>query len=230
MTKYAAYTASRNLYPDLIPAVKSLIINSDVDHVFFLIEDDEFPYYIPDKISCINVSDQKFFAKDGPNMNSRFTYLAMMRATYAKIFPDIDRILSLDVDTIVDKYIGSTLWQLPIDDYYFSASKEPLRSKDDKSFYTNIGVALYNLKKLRDGKVDEVIAELNKHRYSFLEQDVFNFLCQGSILDMDSSYNANDYTLPTYDKKIIHYAGIKDWNHEFYVEKYRALEWDRIRL
>lgn len=227
---YAVYTASRNLYPDLLPAVKSLFINSDVDKVFFLIEDDSFPCWLPDKIECINVSNQTFFDKDGPNMNSRFTYLAMMRATLAKLFPDIDRILSLDVDTIVDKYIGSDLWKLPIENYYFSASKEPFRTDYEKLFYTNIGVTMYNLDKLRDGKVDEVIAELNKKRYSFLEQDVFNYLCQGYILDMPSCYNANDWTMPTYDKKIVHYAGIKDWNKEPLVEKYRAITWDRIKL
>lgn len=227
---YAVYTASRNLYPDLLPAVKSLFINSDVDKVFFLIEDDSFPCWLPDKIECINVSNQIFFDKDGPNMNSRFTYLAMMRATLAKLFPNIDRILSLDVDTIVDKYIGSDLWKLPIENYYFSASKEPFRTDYEKLFYTNIGVTMYNLDKLRDGKVDEVIAELNKKRYSFLEQDVFNYLCQGYILDMPSCYNANDWTVPTFDKKIVHYAGIKDWNKELLVEKYRAITWDRIKL
>ena len=42
-------------------------------------------------------------------MNSSFTYLAMMRAALAKLFPDIDRILSLDVDTIIDQNI-SDLW------------------------------------------------------------------------------------------------------------------------
>lgn len=225
---YAVYTASRNLYQDLLPAVKSLIINSSVDKVFFLIEDDKFPEELPDMIECINVSNQKFFAEDGPNMRSRFTYLAMMRATLAKLFPDIDQIFSLDVDTIIDKPIGDVLWKLPLDDYYFSASKEPFRTDYEKLFYTNTGVAMYNLKKLRDGKVDEVIAELNRKQYSFLEQDVFNYLCQGHILDMPSCYNANDWTMPTYDKKIVHYAGIKEWNHYPLVAQYRSISWDRI--
>lgn len=35
-------------------------------------------------------------------MVSRYTYLAMMRAALAKVFPNIDTILSLDVDTIVN--------------------------------------------------------------------------------------------------------------------------------
>lgn len=225
--KVAAYSGSRNLYPDMVTAVKSLLINSDVDKVYFLIEDDVFPYYLPKEVETINVSNQSYFRKDGPNMRSRFTYLAMMRAVYAKLFVQYDRILSLDVDTIVDKDI-SDLWDLPIDDYYFAASREPYRMQMEHQFYTNIGVALYNLKKLRDGKVDDVIAELNANRYEFVEQDVFNYLCQGAIYEMSSDYNANDWTLPSYNRKIVHYAGIKQWNQFPLVLKYKAISFDRI--
>lgn len=230
MERVAAYTGTRNLYANMETAVKSLLINSDVDKIYLLIEDDEFPYKLPDIVQTINVSDQTFFPKNGPNMNSRFTYMAMMRATYALLFPQYDRILSLDVDTIVDKYIGSELWNLPINEYYFSASKEPFRSKQENLFYTNIGVTLYNLDKLRDGKVNEVIDELNRKRYPFLEQDVFNYLCQGKILDMPSSYNANDWTIPTLDKKIVHFAGIREWQHNPLVAEYKAIDWERIKI
>lgn len=227
--KIAAYTGTRNLYDNMEIAVKSLLINSDVDKVYLLIEDDEFPHYLPKEVEIINVSNQTYFRQDGPNMNSRFTYMAMMRATYSYLFPQYDRILSLDVDTIVDKDI-SDIWNLPIENYYFSASKEPQRTRDEKiEIYTNIGVALYNLDKLReDGKVDEVVQELNRRRYTFLEQDVFNYLCQGHILNMPSCYNACDWTIPTYDRRIVHYAGIKDWMNEPHVLKYKFIEWDRI--
>ena len=45
--KAAVYCATRNLYLDLIPAVKSLLANSDVDRVYLLIEDDAFPEELP---------------------------------------------------------------------------------------------------------------------------------------------------------------------------------------
>ena len=51
--KIAAYTATRNLYADMIPAVNSLLQHSDVDKVYFLIEDDVFPYDLPEKIEVI---------------------------------------------------------------------------------------------------------------------------------------------------------------------------------
>ena len=149
--KAAVYTGSRNLYPYMVPAIKSLLIHSDVDKIYLYIQDDQFPEYLPPNIQIRNATNQKYFRKYSPNLNSKFTYLAMMRAALAKEFPDLDKILSLDVDTIVVKNI-SDVWNLPIQDYYFAASREPLRSKGGEYYtcdlYVNTGVCLYNLKQL----------------------------------------------------------------------------------
>ena len=225
--KAAAYCGTRNLYADMIPAVKSLLIHSYVERIYLIIEDDSFPYYLPDCVTTINVSGQEYFRPGGPNMNSRFTWMAMMRATLCHLFPDLDRILSLDIDTIAVQDV-SNLWDLPIDDCYFAASMEPIRTKKD-FLYTNIGVCLYNLKKLRDGKADRVIRELNRKPYRFLEQDVMNDLCQGAIYDMPSDYNANDWVLPSENPKIVHYAGIRVWNNTPLVQEYRDIPWSEIR-
>lgn len=232
--KTAVYTGTKNLYPHMIPAIKSLLFNSDVDIIYLLIEDDVFPFQIPDNVISINVSNQQYFRSDGPNMVSRYTYLAMMRAALAKVFPNIDTILSLDVDTIVNQDI-SDLWNLPIDNYYFSAAREPLKSSGGKWFvcdlYTNTGVALYNLKKLReDKKVDEIIYKLNHTFYDFVEQDCFNLCCQNNILIMSSDYNVNNWVDPYKEKKIIHYAAVPlyQWQHQPTVQKYRNLTWKEI--
>lgn len=42
--KTAVYTGTKNLYPHMIPAIKSLLFNSDVDIIYLLIEDDVFPF------------------------------------------------------------------------------------------------------------------------------------------------------------------------------------------
>ena len=224
----AAYTGTRNLYKLMVPAVKSLLINSNVDKIYLLIEDDEFPYELPKQVECINVSGQKYFKPDGPNMDSRFTYMAMIRATYAHLFPNLDRILSLDVDTIVDKDI-SALWDIDLDDCYFAAVIEPDRSDvDEDILYTNIGVALYNLEMLRDGKADEVIKALNEKKYSFLEQDAFNEFCQGHIRKIPSIYNATNYTAITRNPHIVHYAGMKKWGHIDLVQQYAKASWEEI--
>lgn len=227
MIKDVVYTGSRNLYKVMVPSVKSLLLNGNVDEVWLLIEDDEFPSWLPENVHVINVSDQKYFKKDGPNMRSKFTWLAMMRAALAKVFPDVDLILSLDCDVIINKDL-SDLWNYDYEDYYFCASKEKHRSHNGL-FYTNTGVCMYNLKKLRDDKkVDEVIEVLNKQAFTWLEQDVFNYLCQGRILEMPGDFNANNWTEHGDDPYITHYAGIPDWTHYQLYQDYVQLSWDKI--
>ena len=43
----AVYCGTRNLYKNMITAAKSLLIHSNVEKIYFLIEDDIFPYEIP---------------------------------------------------------------------------------------------------------------------------------------------------------------------------------------
>lgn len=228
MEKYAVYTGTRNLYGDMYTAAKSLLLHSDVDKIYFLIEDDEFFYNLPSEIETINVKEQEYFKQDGPNMKSKFSYMALMRAALPFVFPDYDIILSLDVDTIIDKDI-SDIWEIPLDDYYFAATPE-IHRKDLDIMYTNAGVTLFNLKKLReDGKAQEVIDILNTKRYQFVDQDVLNFECQGYIYPLPSSYNVNHFTEPTDDKRIIHFAGIRRWNQKPVVQKYRRIPMRLIR-
>ena len=217
--KAACYCGTRNLYGDMVPAYRSLLANSDVDKVYLLIEDDVFPYELPPQVETINVSNQPYFSKDGPNFRNSWTYMVLMRAALHRVFPDFDRILSLDVDTIVAKSI-SELWCLPIDDFYLAAAKEPYKSR--YRLYVNCGVMLLNLQKLRDdGKGDELIEALNTTRYGFNEQDCIAERCQGGIYVMSSDYNANNYTEPTTTPKIVHFAAIKHYQDHPLVQMYK---------
>lgn len=224
--KAAVYTATRNLYKHMLPAIKSLICNSDVEHIYLIIEDEKFPYEVPDICEVIDLSGQNFFDHNGPNMNSRYTYMAMIRAALSKILPvSLDRVLSLDVDTIVDRDI-SDLWDLPIDDCYFAAAHE-WHETTNKFIYTNVGVCLFNLTKLRDGKADEIIHILNTRRYEWLEQDVMNMLCQGYIYDMPAEYNDEYFTETVTEPKIIHHIGNNDRLPGFPdVQKYAAMSFE----
>lgn len=227
--KHAAYCGTRNIYEDMETAAKSLIAMSDVDVVHFLIEDAEFPHELPEIIQCHDVSGQTFFAPDGPNMKSGFTYMAMMRAALCYVLPRVNKVLSLDADTVC-VFDVSEVWDLPIEDCYFAASAEWHKTANGL-LSTNVGVTLFNLKKLRDGKADECIEVMNRRRYTWVDQDVLNFLCQGRIYDMPSTYNSNWWT----DKnaagaKIVHFAGVprEGWIHDPRVERWRETPWDEV--
>ncbi len=227
--KCAVYTGSRNIYEDMVIAAKSLIAYSDVDKIYFLIEDDNFPFDIPKTIEIRNVSNQTYFKPNGPNMTTHFTYFAMMRAALAFEFPELDILLSLDCDTFCRRDV-SKIWELPIKDYYFAASQEPARSVNGL-LYTNVGVNLMNLKNLREsGKAEECVDILNRRNYTFVDQDVMNYLCQGYIYDMHSEYNATEYTLPCQNPRIIHYAGQNRtiWRKTEQARKWINASWNEV--
>ena len=230
--KYALYSGSKNLYGDTQTSCKSLIANSDVDHVYILTEGD-YDFWLPDFCEVLDVSGQQFFPPDSPSMKTSYSYLALMRAALA-LMPElshVNRILSLDVDTICVRDV-SQVWDMPIDDCYFSASNEYVTKIKDM-LYCNTGVALYNLEKLRDGKAEEVVYALNERLYPNIEQDVFSFMCLGRVHDMPSEYNCTRFTLPTNVIRILHFAGdpTPKWRKEPMVAKYRDMSWDEaLRL
>lgn len=227
--RHAAYCGTREIYDDMEMSAKSLVANGGVDKVHFLIEDEAFPRPLPGIVVCHDVSKQPYFPPDGPNMASKFTYMAMMRIALCHVLTDVGKVLSLDADTVVRSDVGE-LWELPMDDCYLAAVPEWDRSKDGLQ-YCNAGVVMYNLEKLRDGKADECIEVLNRRRFTWVEQDVASYLCQGRICEMPSKFNSNWWTDQGQGKRraaIVHYAGIKgdDWRSKPLAKKYRRMTWD----
>lgn len=225
--KHAVYCGTRNIYRDMETAAKSLIANSDVGKVHFLIEDPEFPTELPDIIECHDVSGQAYFPPGGANGNTPYTYMTMLRAALCHELPDLDTVLSLDTDTVcVD--CASGVWEVDVDGCYLAATPESWATFRPGLFYCNTGVSLFNLKKLRDGKADEIIDVLNRHYFRWPEQDAMNYLCQGRIAHMPPIYNwcpwviRDGYSHP----RIVHYAARNDWRDEPPVVKYRDMSWD----
>ena len=223
MDKIAVYCASRNYYKHLLPAVMSLTTNSSVDIVYLLIEDNVFPYALPSNVKTINMKRQTYFSCTGPNYNSKWTYFSLLRVALPLIFYMHDKILYLDVDTIVNDNIDA-IWDIDLGDNYFAAVKE-IHKSTDKYKYFNAGVMLMNLKALRDsGIASMMINVLNVRKFDFCDQDCLNLFCEGKILEIPSYYNVNPYTEATKDKKIIHFAGDKNWEnkdvYKYYMEHY----------
>ena len=224
--KVAVYSGTRNIYHKMVPSIKALLHNSDVNKIYVLIEDDEFPEYLPPECECINISNQKYFDPEGPNFKSPWSYMVLLRAAYHKIFPDLDKILSIDVDAFTVRRIDE-LWNALMDDCYICAVQEKKNKK--YNLYVNCGVMLMDLKKLRDGKGDEIIAALNKNKYEFAEQDCFNFLCAGHIATLPAWYNAHIGTYEVQNPKIIHYAGRSHWPDSYEYRMFDKMPWEEVR-
>ena len=229
--KVAVFTGTRNVYDCMETAAKSLMYHTKMDKVYFLIEDDRFPSELPNNVVCMNVSDQQWFDPKGPNFNSSWTYMCMMRAAFAKIFPDEQKVLSLDIDVIVNEDISS-LWDIDLNGYVFAGVPEPERSEKVKGIYANFGVIMMNLNEIRrTGIDDKIIKSLNRDKWGCPEQDSFNHFCKGKIYPLPSEYNATragHITAETEVEKISHYAGIKYWKQFKPFKQYQEMSWKEV--
>lgn len=232
--RVVVYCGTYNTYTNMIASAKSLLYNTKVDKVYFLTEDDTFPYPLPDKIENINVKPLalRTFREDGPNFKNSWTYMCMARALFPQMFPQHRKALSLDIDVVVQEDIGC-LWDTDMTDCYLAGVSEPSRQNSSADpLYINFGVVMMDLEKLRRGGLDQTIIDnLNNVKYGCPEQDAFNKACAGHIRQIPNDYNFTPYSHITGEaaqERIVHYAGLKFWRHYSSVRQYSDLNWDDV--
>lgn len=230
--KVVVYCGTKEVYVNMVASVKSLLATTPVDKVFFLIEDDVFPYELPPIVETVNVKDNGLFHPDGPNYANVWTYMCLMRTAFPQMFPQYDRVLSLDIDVVIMEDV-SDLWDIDLTDYYFAGVEEQGHTnQNEHEFYANFGVIMMNLKKLReDGIGDKLIEAVNTEHFVCPEQDAFSKYCKGHMYKLPNDYNVTVYSHITGEPmrdRILHYAGLKYWKHFGPVKKYFNLSWDEI--
>ena len=224
--KHAVFCATRNIYGDMEAAARSLVANSDVDRVHFLIEDARFPRPLPEIVECHDVSNQAFFPLYGPNASTSWTWMVLMRAALCHVLPDVDAVLSMDCDAFCVRDC-SAIWDVNLDGRYLAGVTERGKAAPGKQ-YVNFGVVLFDLVKLRDGKADEVIGALNSRRFEYPEQDAFNKLCNGRIAELPDEWCAMAFNAEVDNPRIVHFAGVKrdKWCENPEARLYIDMTWD----
>jgi len=230
--RVVVYCGTFDVYLNMVASCKSLLSNVAVDKVYFLIEDDEFPYDLPEIVECINVKNQTYFPPDGPNFDNSWTWMCMIRAAFPELFPQHRKILSLDIDIVINDNVED-LWDYDLTDYYLAGVAERQRQKSTADpLYVNFGVVMMNLEKMRqDGIQDKVIHMLNTQKVDCPEQGAFNKICAWHILELPAEFNFTTYSHITGEaqkERIIHYAGQKFWRHYALVKKYADLSWEEV--
>ena len=222
--RVAVYAGTRNIYGQMAAAAKSLLCHTRMDRVWFLIEDDAFPEKLPDVIRCRNISGQTWFPPDGPNYNTAWTYMSLIRLALPEILPDEKRCLWLDADTIVMQDIGE-LFDTDMNGNYAAMVQEPIRSRYPFKYH-NAGVCLMDLDRLRDGTYRKMIGLVNREAYTALDQDMLNLFCQGEILELAPEWNdAGGITTPTEHPIIRHFAGAQREYGRALFDEYARAEW-----
>lgn len=225
--KAVGYCATRNLYPRLATAINSLLTNNpNIDKVYCVLEDSELQTLKDERIEIVNINLIRTpFWKHSPNYDTTFTYMSLTRLLFAKMFPTLDRILYLDVDTIVNANIEG-LFEIDMVGQAVAGVKDKGIQEQD---YINAGVMLMNLDYIRAFELDDQMITLlnSKHRYLYPDQDVMNLVCKGKKHILPEEYNIFSVMEFKNEPKIVHFAGFKNWwdssvPHSEYYKRYKC--------
>lgn len=210
---YKLYVLTTNLDPVLQGRIKqSLTPNSTIE---FISLKDEL-----DKIQDL------FHLRD---YYSKETYY---RFFIPDLFPDYDKVIYLDCDTIVLGDI-SELYNYDIKDYFIAGALEEVMQTVDtfgnyveeflgvpRKQYINAGVLLINNKRFLKFKIAEKFVELAK-QYTFRvtqDEDYLNVLCKNRIKILNLGWNKTAYKNDAFDDKdlkLIHYKiNWKPWHYK----------------
>lgn len=225
------YPVSRVYYEKVLPSVKSLMCRSDADRIILTIEDDEYPGYLPECVETLNAQkvSWRYFKPDGPNIRrTPYVYLCMLRTAYAYLFPDCDRVLCLDADTLAVNEMGSDPWTMDLEGCHVAGVPELKISRELGRPYVNAGVLIMDLDAIRsDGLAPVMLDRMNSKAYQWLEQDCINECCR--VKPLDPGWNLCQFTsrvdLP--DAKILHWAyDVRGWEQNAERKRYEAMSWE----
>ncbi len=154
------------------------------------------------------------------------------RVFIANMFPQYDKVLYIDSDTIVLKDIAK-LYDFDLEENYIAGVRDQLVVQVDvygnyvekvlgvsREAYFNAGVVLINSKAFRKNKIlDEFVDLLNTYAFVVAQdQDYLNIICKGKVLWMGNKWNVQmvgKILCEEKDYAIVHYnLATKPWHYE----------------
>lgn len=227
------YAMTRNIYAWILPSLRSLAEHNPDAQVYILCEDNALPFDLPVKAEIINVTDQTFFPPIGEHRAEAFGgFINHLKVCYSSFLP-VDKVIHLDVDTIICDSLEA-LWNVDVSGKWFAAVPEIQKwYRPFGRYYFNMGVALINLKQMREDGAESLMTEyLLTTDQPFADQNAWNRF--GSELDkaalLDVRYNESMVTGNTNNPAIVHFCAVPDWwtNQSMvrvdYLNKYRGDE------
>lgn len=159
----------------------------------------DFSYY---EIHYIEIDNDLFDEEEMKIVH--ITKPTYYRLLIPRLFPNIDKCIYLDGDTICESDIIE-LYMEDIEKYYLGGCKwetinfcqEQLNSIAQRlkvpcvDEYINVGILLLNLAKLRE--IQEILLLECKNGYALQDQDVINKCCYGKIKILHMKYNVCSY-------------------------------------
>ena len=237
------YACDNNFVKYTIVSIYSMIKNASKDkfyHVYILhtditAENQEKVYELENEnfvISFENVSDYLHSIADKLPLRDYYSKTTYYRLFIAEMFPELDKALYIDSDTVIQGDI-SKLYNTNIGEAYLGACHEQVMVQVNEygnyvekvigvsryNFF-NAGILLINCNRFRIHFVlDKFIEYL--HTYNFVvtqDEDYLNLICKDHVYWLDQRWNTEVFGDISYDikeAKIIHYIMTnKPWHYK----------------
>ncbi|MEE1078786.1 MAG: glycosyltransferase [Agathobacter sp.] len=182
-------------------------------------------------IEFVDMEEKMKDLKDSLPVRDYFSMTTYYRMFIPQMFPELDKVVYIDSDTIVlgdiadmynfdlgDNYVAAAQCQVIVQEEIFSSYVENVLGMDYLEYF-NAGVLVMNCKAFREIDLLKTFLEL-LDMYTFVvaqDQDYLNLICKDKVLWMDSAWNMEVFgELPCKEEemKIIHYnLSAKPWNY-----------------
>ncbi len=158
---------------------------------------------------------------------SNTTYYRMF---IADMFPELDKVIYIDSDTVVQGDIGK-LYDYDITDYAVGACHEQAMVQEnvygtyveknlgiDRNAYFNAGVLLINCRKFRENSVlEDFVRLLGIYNFRVTQdEDYLNLICRDHVLWLPQTWNTEalfEFPYPVEEANVIHYIMVaKPWH------------------
>lgn len=182
-------------------------------------------------IEFVDMEEKMKDLKDSLPVRDYFSMTTYYRMFIPQMFPELDKVVYIDSDTIVlgdiadmynfdlgDNYVAAAQCQVIVQEEIFSSYVENVLGMNYLEYF-NAGVLVMNCKAFREIDLLKTFLEL-LDMYTFVvaqDQDYLNLICKDKVLWMDSAWNMEVFgELPCKEEemKIIHYnLSAKPWNY-----------------
>ncbi|MBQ7948806.1 MAG: glycosyltransferase family 8 protein [Clostridia bacterium] len=237
------FATDDNYLPFLSVTLQSLLENSshDYDYQIYVLHsgvrkefEEKIMHFSKEgfRVEFVDVTEPLKAISKHLHMRDYYTCTTYFRVFIAGMFPQYDKALYLDCDTVILGDI-SELYNYDLGDNLiagapcegvnsFEVYREYVRTVDglNPDYFFNAGVILMNLKAFREEKFYEQFADLlQKYKFTLIQdEDYLNVLCQDRVLRLPRAWNKTPVSkdlLPREDLRIVHYLMTwKPWRYE----------------
>lgn len=234
------YAADENYLPYLSTSIHSLADKASEEYNYELYvlnagmrRENAQPLFVYERenlhIHLVDVSKKMQEVNHALQLRDYYTGATYYRIFIAELFPEYEKALYLDSDTILlgdvselfNAELGNNLVGAIADGAVAAVEEFRLYTKGvlgiDASEYFNAGVLLINLNAFREQRFYEKFCALLKaYKFSVAQdQDYLNVLCKGKVRFLGGEWNRMPITGAESQPKLIHYnLTLKPWHYE----------------